>query len=123
MAGPNYLTPSQFHAFIKALLRKGSMKWPPRTTCLVRARVSRGMYRCADCKKVVPVSIKGENGKRVHNIAVDHINPVIPVTGFDSWDNVINRMFCDEEGLQVLCKECHDKKCNDERKQRVGKSS
>ena len=26
--------------------------------------------------------------KRVKNIAVDHIVPVIPLTGFDSWDNV-----------------------------------
>lgn len=65
-------------------------------------------YTCNDCHKHYPAS----------EVQVDHIEPVIdPVQGFISWDNVVERMFCEKEGLQVLCKSCHNKKTNIEKKQ------
>jgi len=39
---------------------------------------------------------------------VDHIEPV----GSGSWDGIIERMFCEADGLMVLCKECHKAKGN-----------
>jgi 5-methylcytosine-specific restriction endonuclease McrA len=54
-------------------------------------------FKCAHCKKHFPA--KG--------VEVNHIIPVVPVTGFDSWDGVIARMFCPKEQLEVLCKPCH----------------
>jgi hypothetical protein len=58
--------------------------------------------------------------KRVRNVAVDHINPVVcPVAGFTSWDELIDRMFVEADGFQVLCTECHKKKTGDERKIRA----
>ena len=51
-------------------------------------------------------------------VAVDHIEPVVPVSGFTTWDEVIERMFVEKEGLQVLCKECHRVKCQEEKQQR-----
>ena len=42
---------------------------------------------------------------------VDHIDPVVdPKVGFVDWTTYIERMFVEEDGLQILCKECHDKK-------------
>jgi hypothetical protein len=47
---------------------------------------------------------------------VDHIDPVIdPAVGFVSWDTVIERLFCEVEGFQVLCWACHHAKTNEER--------
>lgn len=59
---------------------------------------------------------KPGNKRRINNAVVDHIVPVIsPATGFRSWDIVIERMFCELDGFQVLCHECHKKKTADER--------
>ena len=81
--------------------------------------MERGVYKCVGYKRRwhhVPVSIK-VGGKRVRNVAVDHIKPVIcPVSGFTSWDDMIERMFVEGSGFQILCKSCHDKKTGDERK-------
>lgn len=66
----------------------------------------------------MPVSLPAPPGKklRVKNVKVDHIDPVIdPTEGFTTWDEVIRRMFVEKDGLQVLCKKCHDEKTQDER--------
>lgn len=54
-------------------------------------------YKCNNCKEDFPAK----------EIEVNHILPVVPVTGFDSWDGIIDRMFCEKQGLEVLCKPCH----------------
>lgn len=57
-----------------------------------------------------------KDGKRVNNAIVDHIDPIIsPETGFVSWDETIERMFCEAENLQLLCHDCHTQKTNEER--------
>lgn len=68
-----------------------------------------GTYYCADCKQIFPR----------HLVAVDHIDPMIPLTGFDNWTSVFQRLF--HGSLQVLCKgkgSCHQKKTNRENAQR-----
>ncbi len=108
-------TESRFHSFIKSALRAASMKWPPKNEVKKKARVKRGVYICADCKQQIANTIVLE-GKRVKNVFVDHIRPVIdPYTGFTTWDEVIERMFCEEEHLQLLCKKCHEVKTAEER--------
>lgn len=106
---------AKFNAFIKGLLRKGTQRWPPKTEALKNARVSKGIYLCNGCKEEVPVTVV-KDGKRVRYIAVDHVDPVVdPETGFMSWDEYINRMFCEPENFQVLCSPCHSKKGSEER--------
>lgn len=108
-------TEARYRSFIISTLRRASNRWAPKNTVKKDARVERGVYLCASCKEHVPNSIKVD-GKRVNNVFVDHINPVIdPEKGFISWDNFIERMFCEEDNLQVLCKDCHDLKTADER--------
>lgn len=67
---------------------------------------------CSVCKK-------GFKRERVH---VDHKEPVVdPNKGFETWDIYIARLFCDSSNLCILCKACHQRKTNAERKIRNDK--
>lgn len=108
-------TEARYKSFIKSLLRHGTMRWKPVQDCKKEARTRRGFYRCAGCGEEVPASLK-EGRTRKNNIHVDHIAPIIdPATGFTTWDDCIERMFCETDNLQVLCTSCHDIKTNAEK--------
>ena len=108
-------TEPKFNNFIRNLLRGGTRKWGPKQEVKKEARVSRGLYLCAGCSHRVPATIK--NGRdRVTNVFVDHIEPIVdPSVGFTNYDEYINRMFCEKDNLQLLCKRCHDYKSNKEK--------
>jgi len=118
-------TEARFNSFVKSALRAASRKWPPKyetiNSALVgqKTNVASGRlakhYRCAACEGDYPAS----------QIQVDHKIPIIdPTVGFTSWDDVVNRMFCEKENLQVLCTECHSLKTKEERsKKKSGKDS
>lgn len=114
-------TAARFHSFIKSALRAASKRWGPKWEVKKAARVERGVYRCAGYKRPphnVPASLPPPPGKkrRIDNAVVDHILPIIdPKKGFESWDKVIERMFCEADGLQLLCHDCHSAKTKDER--------
>jgi len=111
-------TESRFHSFVKGGLRSISQRWPPKYRVLSRAKVGSRVnpesgrvatfYKCANC----------QNEFTLKNVEVNHIQPVIPITGFDSWDETINRLFCEEDGLEVLCKPCHKSLTKQENEQR-----
>lgn len=108
-------TEGRFNSFIKSGLRSLSCKWPPRYEALDEAFVGKRVnpktgrlgkhYRCKHCGEVFPAK----------EVQVDHIDPVVPLTGFTDWDDIISRMFCEKEGLQVLCNTCHDTKTRQEK--------
>lgn len=111
----NEWTEARYKAFITSLLRQGTRRWAPISAIEKEARVERGLYRCNACKEIVPPTVK-EGKKRQKNVFVDHIIPIVnPETGFTSWDEFIENLFCEKENLQLLCKECHDKKSAEER--------
>ncbi len=85
-------TEAKWKSFIKNQLRGATRKWAPIQDCLKNARVKRGLYECAGCGKHVTNTVK-EGAKRVKNVFVDHIQPIVPVTGWISWDSCIERMF------------------------------
>tara|TARA_Y100000310_G_scaffold345202_1_gene462631 strand:- start:2034 stop:2393 length:360 start_codon:yes stop_codon:yes gene_type:complete len=109
-------TKARWKGFIMSALRKAWLRWPPRNRVKKAAWVRRGVYKCNGCKKNVRLT-KIIDGKRKNNISIDHIKPVIPAKGFSTWDSVISRMFCEENNLQLLCKDCHDSKTKEERSQ------
>lgn len=46
-------------------------------------------------------------------IQIDHRDPVIPLnipSKHFSYDSIAERLFCDEENLQILCRVCHTEK-------------
>ena len=101
-------TQGRIKAFIIAVLRGGSRKWPPKYETLNEAFTGRKInkktkrlakhYLCNACQKEFVAT----------EIEIDHINPVVdPKKGFTTWDDFINRLFCTKENLQALCKECH----------------
>jgi len=96
-------------SFLINQLRRVSFKWKPRGEAMKAARVARGKYECNICKEIF--------GNK--EIVLDHIQPVVPVDGWDNWDGYIERLFCQIEGYQCICKICHDNKTEEENKQRV----
>ncbi len=69
-------------------------------------------YKCAKCKKHFVAA----------DVQVDHVLPVVdPKVGFVSWDMFIDRIFCEIENLQVMCKPCHKVKTELEKVERKKK--
>ncbi len=69
-------------------------------------------YKCAKCKKHFVAA----------DVQVDHVLPVVdPKVGFVSWDLFIDRIFCEIENLQVMCKPCHKVKTEEEKLERKKK--
>lgn len=56
-------------------------------------------YLCAKCRKDFPKT----------SVQVDHIEEVV-LDKFTTWDEFIERLFCNSDNLQVLCIPCHKKK-------------
>lgn len=111
----NQWTEARFRSFIRSQLRAATMRWGPIGDCLKQARTGRGLYLCASCEQTVPATTK-VGRRRVKNVHVDHIEPITnPDVGFTTWDELIERMFCEEDNLQVLCTECHTKKTDEEK--------
>lgn len=111
-------TEARFRSFIKSTLRSATSKWGPNTKCKQLSKVCRGKYKCAECGKIGPPTLPIPAGKkrRINNAVVDHIDPIIdPHVGFRTWDEVIERMFCELDNLQVLCHPCHTVKTAEER--------
>lgn len=109
-------TEAQFRSFIKGNLRRATQKWAPIHECSKAARVGRNEYQCAGCGSIVPSTVRDESGKRVKNIHVDHIKPVIdPSLGFTTWDDCIEGMFSEVDNLQLLCSACHKIKTDEEK--------
>jgi len=109
-------TEARWRSFVISALRSATRRYPPRNKALKAAFVKRQIskksgrlamhYKCAMCKKLYTST----------DIQIDHILPVVdPQQGFVSWDVYINRMYCEQENFQVLCKPCHLKKTKKER--------
>jgi hypothetical protein len=90
----------RFRSLIMSALRQKSRYWKPSEACIAKTRIARGVHICPAC---------GE-AKRRKDMKKDHIDPIIPLSGFVSWDNVIERMFCGEDGYTSMCDGCHTKK-------------
>ena len=112
----NTWTPSRFNSFITSALRRATARWGPKYEAKRQARYREKLLNakgrlvfhsvCDGCGDVIPETLS----------KVDHIAPVVdPERGFTSWDEKIERMFCEVEGFQVLCIPCHNNKTKEER--------
>jgi len=112
-------TPARFRSFVVSALRTATRRWPPKYKALKEAYIGRKTnkktnklamhYKCACCKKEFVAA----------DVQVDHILPVVNTkTGFTTWEEYINNMFCEKENLQVLCKPCHSIKTQEEKLER-----
>ena len=110
------MTEGAYRSFIKSGLRRMSTRWKPKYDVKKEARHHKKLPNdkgrlvfhslCNGCGHVVPET----------TATVDHIKPIIdPNIGFTNWNDVIQALFCEAEGLQVLCKPCHDNKTKKEK--------
>jgi 5-methylcytosine-specific restriction endonuclease McrA len=91
--------------YVVSQLRKASYRTPMYGEAKRAARVAYGRYRCAACQ--------GTFGPT--EVQVDHRDPVIdPITGWQSYDQFVVRLFCPAANLSVLCRPCHQLKSNGE---------
>ena len=85
-----------------------------------RAFLGNNVYKCEGCEELIfkihSRASESEYAQVAHyarpsKLAVDHKNPVVPLTGYiddiDWSKNYIVRLFCGEDGLQYLCSDCH----------------
>lgn len=98
----------RIRAIIIASIRRAYRFSGLKSQALARARIGRGLYRCEK---------DGATGDR-GLFQVDHIEPVVPVTGFVDWNTHMARQFCALGGLQVLCLLCHKEKTRRENEER-----
>ena len=97
------MTEAAFFGTIRSALRELSFRGKlgkPRQEATRRARISRGMYRCSECGEATPHK----------DIEVDHIHPCGPLQTFHDLEGFCRRLFCDADGLRVVCKRCHHNK-------------
>lgn len=102
------MTEAAFWGMIRALLRKKSLAWKPMREAKLRSRreiqnpESRAKfeYKCIHCKNWFPEK----------EIEVDHIIEAGSLTCSGDLAGFVERLFCEVDGLQILCKACHKQK-------------
>lgn len=97
--------------FVMQSLRRATYRWPFGHMAMKKQWRDRGMYECEMC------DLKKCFGPK--EVQKDHIEPVIPYTGFKSWDETIKRMFVKSDGYQILCLEHHALKTQIENQMRI----
>lgn len=107
------MTEAQFFSMIRSALREKSRWWKP--TGIVRVKARRPYkgtnkrqkfeYQCNKCKQWFPDK----------QVQVDHIVPAGRLAAFSDLPGFVERLFIEEDGLQVLCGGCHDIKTKEER--------
>ena len=104
-------TEARFNSFVTSALRAAFRRWQPKYTTLKRSFVESRInpksgriakhYRCNACGNSFPQL----------QVQIDHVEPI--GRGL-SWNKFIERLFCEAENLQVLCKVCHKEKTKNE---------
>lgn len=101
-------TEARYFSFIRSALRSAFQKWGPKHEAKKLAKRGYNQYECAHCGEIY--------GNK--DTEVDHIQPAGSLKTYQDLPAFVERMFCEVEGFQVLCKACHQVKTNEEREAR-----
>lgn len=107
-------TEARYFQFIRSALRQAYSRYPVRFQAkkaverTVTGSRHKYEYTCAECKGWF-------QGK---DCQVDHIEPAGSLNKYSDIGGFCKRLFCEVDGMQVLCKPCHQLKTNEERKLR-----
>lgn len=107
------MTQSMFWSMIRSALRQKSRWWKPIAQAKTNARRrykgpnkrQQWEYQCNQCKAWFSEK----------NINVDHIIPAGQLNDFHDLPGFVKRLFCEVDGLQVMCSKCHDAKTKKEK--------
>ena len=102
------MTESAFWSFIRSTLRQKSRWWKPITQCKLEARRpykgpnkrQKFEYECNNCHRWFPEK----------SINIDHIVGAGSLNCGADLPGFVDRLFCEQDNLQVLCEKCHDAK-------------
>lgn len=102
------LTEAAFFSWLRSQLRRSSMRWRPIYQALAMARrpsqsVNKRLkweFQCAACKAWHARA----------DVEVDHEPAVGSLRSFDDLPGFVERLFCEVDGLCVLCNACHHAK-------------
>lgn len=110
----NTWTEARYWQFIRSALRQAYSRYPVKFQVKKEAeRTVEGCrhkyeYQCAECSGWFTNK----------EIQVDHIEPAGKLSNYKDLAGFVKRLFCEADGMQVLCLECHQSKTNAERKAR-----
>ena len=107
------MTESAFWSFIRSTLRQKSRWWKPITQCKMESRRpykgplkrQKFEYQCNSCKQWFPEK----------KINVDHIIGAGSLNCGADLPGFVERFFCEQDNLQVLCEVCHNEKTQSEK--------
>lgn len=102
------MSESAFWTFIRSALRQKSRWWKPITECKMKSRRAykgpnkrqKFEYQCNTCKKWF----------QEKQINVDHIVGAGSLNCSADLAGFVDRLFCEQDNLQVLCEVCHNEK-------------
>lgn len=104
-------TEAGYFGYIRSTLRRGWLKYPVRYAALkaasrtVRGKRHKTEYQCNCCEKW----FKGSE------VEVDHLVPAGSLKSFDDLPRFVENLFCELDGVQVVCKPCHQDITNEQR--------
>lgn len=102
-------TEAEFWSFLRSGLREKSRRWPPlvRQVFGLARRKSQSEnkrlkweYQCKQCEQWFPRD----------QVEADHIVGCGSLRSFADLEGFARRLFCETDGLQVLCESCHRSK-------------
>jgi 5-methylcytosine-specific restriction endonuclease McrA len=107
------MSEAMFWSFIRSALRNKSRWWKPITQCRMNSRRAykgtnkrqKFEYQCNQCKGWFPEK----------KINVDHIHPAGSLNCSADLGPFVERLFCEQDNLQVLCETCHNIKTQKEK--------
>lgn len=100
-------------------LRRVSYSYPPRNKAKAKQRVAPATFECQHCGIWIYEGSSVENMGEIASqnpdreviqggTKLDHLEPVVdPFDGYQDIGTYVKRMFCGEEGFQVICEICH----------------
>ena len=108
------MTEAAFFQWLRQILRKSSIHWKPIAQARKDAQVvyrgtnkrRRFSYVCSVCRKEFAGT----------DIRVHHKSECGTLKSFDDLPLFCERLFCEKEGLAVVCNSCHDNIHNKETK-------
>lgn len=115
----NSMTDAAFWSFIRSALRQKSRWWKPIQQVKQEARRAykgdnkrqKFEYQCSICDEWFPDK----------EVEVDHIIPAGSLTCGSDLEGFVDRLFCEKDGLRVVCKCCHRKETNKMEKKKKSK--
>lgn len=101
-------THSRYFQFIRTALRGAFSRYPVKYQALKDAkRQDRpAQYECAICHELF----------KAKEVQVDHIVPAGSLKDYADLPAFVERLLCEKDGLQVVCKPCHKTKTAEDRK-------